>query len=251
VKERTEELARANAALRDADKRKDDFLATLAHELRNPLAPISAAADVLRRGQADAAQVKRTSEVVARQVRHLSGLVNDLLDVSRVTRGLVHIARRPEDLRAVVQDAAEQVRPLVDARGHLFSMELPHAPACVLGDRKRLVQIVTNLLANAAKYTPDGGEVDLRLDVLGQELRLQVEDNGIGIAPELRPHVFDLFVQGDRSTDRAQGGLGIGLALVKRLVELHDGIVHCESEGAGRGSLFTLRLPRLLEGGCT
>jgi PAS domain S-box-containing protein len=239
------ERVRAEQALRQADVRKDEFLAMLAHELRNPLAPISAAAELLRVGSLDYDSIRRTSQVIARQVGHMTGLVNDLLDVSRVTRGLVVLERKTLDIRRVLNDAVEQLGPLIDARGHRLVIESAAQSASVEGDEKRLVQVLANLLANAAKYTPSGGMIRLSLGVHGSEVVLRVTDNGIGIAPDVLPHVFDLFAQAERTPDRSQGGLGLGLALVKSLVELHGGAVEAHSEGQGKGSMFTVRLPCL------
>jgi PAS domain S-box-containing protein len=241
----TAESARAQQELRDAERRKDEFLAMLAHELRNPLAPISVAAELLSRKQLDAAGLARTSQVIARQARHMTGLVDDLLDVSRVTRGLVSITATPQDLRSVVTDAVEQVRPLIEAQRHALQLGLPPQPAMVRGDAKRLVQIVTNLLNNAAKYTQPGGRIELTLSVEPQQVRLMVRDNGIGIAHDLQPHIFELFAQAQRTPDRRQGGLGIGLALVRSLVALHGGQVSGLSDGLDHGSTFFVTLPRL------
>jgi signal transduction histidine kinase/ActR/RegA family two-component response regulator/PAS domain-containing protein len=241
------ERVRAEQALRQADSRKDEFLAMLAHELRNPLAPISAAAQLLNRGPLDAERVARTSSIIARQVAHMTGLIDDLLDVSRVTRGLVVLSRDEVDLKRVVADAVEQVRPLIEARRHHFAVHLGPEPAQVEGDYKRLVQVLANLLNNAAKYTPEGGKLVVWLGVAGDQVALSVSDSGIGITQELLPKVFDLFSQAKRTPDRAQGGLGLGLALVKSLVELHGGTVAASSEGRDAGSEFTVRLPRLRE----
>ncbi len=242
-RERAEALA---LELSQEHKRKDEFLAMLAHELRNPLAPISSAADVLRRGGVDAERQQWLSQLIARQVKHMAGLVDDLLDVSRVTRGLVNIDRQPLSVSEVVSEAVEQVRPLMEARRHHLTVELPvdQASVWVLGDRKRLVQVLSNLLTNAAKYTADGGMVAVEVSIQAAEVRIVVRDNGIGMPTDLLPRVFDLFVQAERTGDRAQGGLGIGLALVKTLVELHGGAVTAASEGLGQGSEFTVRLPR-------
>ncbi len=229
--------------LRAEHRRKDDFLAMLAHELRNPLAPIAAAGEVLRLGHANDPRLRRTSEIVTRQVCHMATLVDDLLDASRVTRGIVTIERGREDLREIVQAAVEQVAPLVDGRRHRLAVDAGDGPVVVMGDRKRLVQSVANLLDNAAKYTPEGGELSIVLRHDGREASLRVRDDGVGIAPDLRERIFDLFVQGQRSADRAQGGLGIGLALARRLVELHGGTLACTSDDARQGSEFTLRLP--------
>lgn len=234
----------AEAKLRDADRRKDEFLAMLAHELRNPLAPIGMAAQILRLGQATPARVQQTCEIIDRQIGHMTSLLDDLLDVSRVTGGLVALAQELHDMGAVVRDAVEQARPLVDARQHRLSLKLPAQAAQVRGDSTRLVQIVTNLLNNATKYTPQGGTIELELTQDASWLQVVVRDNGIGIDAKLLPHVFDLFVQGERSPDRAQGGLGVGLALVKSLVERHGGSVRVTSEGLGAGSEFTIKLPR-------
>jgi PAS domain S-box-containing protein len=240
------ERKQAEEALQDANRRKDEFLAMLAHELRNPLAPISAAAEVLETFALDEKLTKRTSQIISRQVKHMTALVDDLLDVSRVTRGLVTINKNPLDLKSVVYNAVEQVRPFIEAQRHHLLFDLAAETAYVVGDQKRLVQIVTNLLNNAAKYTPEGGEINIRLKVDAHMLALSIEDNGIGIPADLQPHVFDLFTQADRTSDRTQGGLGIGLALVKNLAELHGGKISCFSEGKDKGSQFTIFLPRHL-----
>jgi signal transduction histidine kinase len=229
------------------DERVRAFLAVLAHELRNPLAPISAAADVLRKMPNDPDRVRHCSEVIARQVKHLTCLVDDLLDVSGVTRGLITLQLKPVDLRRVLSDAVEQVHGMVDSKGLRFTISDNPEPAMVKGDHKRLVQVVANLLNNAAKFTLEGGQVALSLQTDAKHVRLTVTDNGIGIAPELLPHVFDLFAQGERVAERGQGGLGIGLALVKSLVELHHGAVQAHSQGIGEGSEFCVCLPRLQE----
>lgn len=234
----------AEAKLRDADRRKDEFLAMLAHELRNPLAPIGMAAKILRVGQMTPDRVKQTCEIIDRQIRHMTKLLDDLLDVSRVTRGLVVLTQGVHDIVAIVRDAVEQARPLIDARCHHLSLTVPAQAAQVRGDGTRLVQIVTNLLNNAAKYTPQGGVIELELKLDAGTVQIVVRDNGTGIDASLLPHIFDLFVQGERSFDRAQGGLGIGLALVKSLVEQHDGSIGVASAGHGAGSEFTIRLPR-------
>ncbi len=231
------ELARSN-------QQKDDFLAMLAHELRNPLAPITAAADLLALAPPEPARIARMSEVLSRQARHMSGMLDDLLDVSRVTRGMVELNKGVLDCKQVVAAALEQVQPLIEARGHKVRTRITHESALVVGDEKRLVQVLANLLNNAAKYTPAKGAIELALCIDGGEIAITVADNGIGIAPELLPHVFELFVQGARTPDRAQGGLGLGLALVKSIVELHDGHVAVSSGGAGAGSVFEIRLPR-------
>jgi signal transduction histidine kinase/CheY-like chemotaxis protein len=235
----------AEEKLRESDRRKDEFLAMLAHELRNPLAPIGAAADLLQRARPEEAMVRSTSQIIGRQVRHMTALVDDLLDVSRVTRGLVELETAALDVAQIAAEAVEQVAPLVQGRQQQLAVHLPPAPALVCGDRKRLVQVLANILNNAAKYTQEGGE--LRLDVEADEahVRIAVRDNGIGMAPELVARAFDLFAQAERSADRASGGLGLGLALVKNLVELHGGTVACDSAGLGHGSRFEVSLPRL------
>lgn len=240
------ERKRAEEELLQADRRKDEFLAMLAHELRNPLAPISTAAQLLKFAQLDERRIRETSEIISRQAQHMSSLIDDLLDVSRVTRGLIVLERECVDMKVIASEAVEQVRPLVRARHHRIAVHMPPEPIWVQGDRTRLVQIIANLLNNAAKYTPDGGEIELRLEAEGSRVECRVRDNGIGISADLLPHVFELFAQGQRSPDRSQGGLGLGLALVNSLVELHGGSIAAYSEGAGCGSEFTVSLPRLL-----
>jgi PAS domain S-box-containing protein len=236
------ERARLVASLQEQDRRKDEFLAMLAHELRNPLAPISAAADMLKFGRADEARVAKASEVIGRQVRHLSSLVDDLLDVSRVTRGLIELERVRVEVGAVVASAVEQARPLLESRGHVLTIEQEREGAAVTGDPNRLVQVLVNLLNNAAKYTPRGGRVDLSVTREGRQVHIAVRDNGIGVDARLLPQVFDLFTQAERTPDRAQGGLGIGLALVRNIVVLHGGTVSAHSDGPGKGSVFTVSL---------
>lgn len=233
----------AEANLVAADKRKDEFLAMLAHELRNPLAPISAGAQILLQTQKSNALVSRTATVIARQVGHMTGLVNDLLDVSRVTRGLVKLDLTVVDFRRIVNEAVEQVGPMVNQKRQQLTVELPRQACFVSGDSKRLVQITANLLNNAAKYTNDGGSIKVALSCIDDGVTLSVSDSGIGMDPELVPRVFDLFAQAERTSDRTQGGLGIGLALVKTLVQLHGGTAKAESAGAGLGSTFTIELP--------
>ncbi|HEX8405523.1 MAG TPA: ATP-binding protein, partial [Duganella sp.] len=234
----------AEEELREASRRKDEFLAMLAHELRNPLAPISAAAQLIGMAKLSDDRLRHTSGVIARQVSHMTALIDDLLDVSRVTRGLVDIERTPQDVRNVVFHAIEQVRPLIESKRHRLVTDLAPDAGMVMGDQKRLVQIISNLLNNSAKYTPDGGRITVRTELSEDYVELVVEDNGAGIAPALQPAVFELFSQAERTPDRTQGGLGLGLALVKNLVELHGGTVHCYSAGVGMGSRFTVSLPR-------
>jgi signal transduction histidine kinase len=238
---------RRQYAMREVDQRKDEFLAMLGHELRNPLAPIRAASDLLRIPDLERDRIRQTSEIISRQVRHMTGLIDDLLDLSRVSRGLVTLEASLLDARQIVNNAVEQVRPLIDARRHAVTIQMPSAPAFVHGDQKRLVQILANVLNNAAKYTPEGGEIVVALDVDDDTISYTVSDNGIGIAPHMLDQVFDLFAQAERSSDRAQGGLGIGLALVRNLVALHGGRIAAASAGLGQGSRFTITLPRAAE----
>lgn len=237
------ERRRVEVELRANDRRKDEFLAMLAHELRNPLAPISAAATLLGLPSIEIEQVRNASEVITRQVRHMTELVDDLLDVSRVKRGLVTLEAEVFDLRGPIHTGIEQVRTLVDGYRHVLDIDIADAPLWVRGDRTRLTQAVANLLNNAAKYTPAGGRITVRAGPADAGVRIIVQDTGIGIDRELLPHVFDLFTQGDRLLDRSQGGLGIGLALVRTVVQLHGGTVHADSPGSGEGSVFTVELP--------
>ncbi len=241
------ERREAEEKLRQTDRHKDEFLAMLAHELRNPLAPLGAAAELLQMPGLDVARVRQTSQVIGRQVLHMTHLIDDLLDVSRVTNGLVALDKAPADLNRIAMEAVEQVMPLMRARRHDFSCRLVAGPVMVDGDAKRLVQVLSNILNNAAKYTPPGGGVALTAEADAQWVRIAVTDNGIGMAPELAERAFDLFAQAERSPDRSSGGLGRGRALVKSLVELHGGAVACESAGPGLGSRFTVMLPRLTD----
>jgi signal transduction histidine kinase len=239
------ERKQAEQSLMDADRRKDEFLAMLAHELRNPLAPIGAAAHLLQMGNQDVERVRSTSQIIARQVAHMTHLIDDLLDVSRVTRGLVELEREPLDVRRVVAEAVEQVGPLIEARRHQLALHMPTEAITVPGDRKRLVQVLANILNNAAKYTGEGGAIDLHVSPRSGHVLFEVSDNGIGMTRDLAAHAFDLFAQAERSADRSGGGLGLGLALVKNLVELHGGTVSCRSAGLGQGSTFCVCLPRI------
>lgn len=241
----TERKQRQLALVEEA-KRKDEFLAMLAHELRNPLAPISAAAALLRMRSLDEKRVIMTSQVIGRQVEHMTHLIDDLLDVSRVTRGLVELDMHALNLDTIVTDAVEQVAPAIRARQQHISVQLAPASASVNGDRKRLVQVLANILGNAAKYTPEGGHIVLATTVTAQHVEVAISDDGIGMEPGFASRAFDLFAQAERSSDRASGGLGLGLALVKSLVELHHGSVQAASAGIGQGSTFTLRLPRIV-----
>ena len=236
------ENARLYGSLKEQDRRKDEFLAMLAHELRNPLAPIASAAELLKIGIASEDRVRRSSEVISRQVRHMTSLVDDLLDISRVTRGLIQLEHVVVDIGATIRSAVEQSRPLIEAREHALVVAPVPSDARVMGDPNRLVQVLANLLNNAAKYTPRGGRIDVAVACAAGQVRIRVRDNGIGIGKALLPQVFDLFTQAERTPDRSQGGLGIGLALVRNVVGLHGGTVTAESAGSSMGSVFTVTL---------
>jgi PAS domain S-box-containing protein len=238
-----EELRRLNDELAQAHRRKDEFLATLAHELRNPLAPITTALEILRRRDAGDATVRATRDVIDRQVRQMTRLVDDLLDVARITRGRIELKRRRVALAEVAHDAVEAARPFVDAGGHTLQVRLPDEPLWLDADPARLTQVLLNLLNNAAKYTPHGGQIVLTARRDADMAELSVRDNGIGLAPEHRATVFEMFSQVAPALERAQGGLGIGLALARGLVTLHGGSIEARSEGLGRGSEFIVRLP--------
>jgi PAS domain S-box-containing protein len=233
----------AEDALKDASRRKDEFLATLAHELRNPLAPIRNSLQILKMPRLDAVTLERTREMMERQVHQLVRLVDDLLDVSRVMRGKVDLRRERIELATVVARAVETAQPLMEAQGHDFTVALPSEPMPLDVDPIRLVQVVGNLLTNAAKYTEPNGRIWLTAQREDENAVLRVRDTGIGIAPDMLPHIFELFVQADHAATRSQGGLGIGLTLVKNLVEMHHGAVSAFSDGLGRGSEFVVRLP--------
>jgi signal transduction histidine kinase/ActR/RegA family two-component response regulator len=229
--------------LQQADRRKDEFIATLAHELRNPLAPIRQAALIASDEKATEAQKRWSYSVIERQVQHLSLLLEDLLDVSRITRGTLQLRKEPTDLQSIVSGAIETARPLIDSRGHRFVLDLPAEKIELDADRLRLAQVFSNLLNNAAKYTNPGGSIRLSAERVGRELVVKVEDDGIGIAPEELPHIFEMFSQVRSVKERSEGGLGIGLALTKGFVELHGGSIEVSSAGPNRGATFTVRLP--------
>jgi signal transduction histidine kinase/CheY-like chemotaxis protein len=238
-------FAREQAARTDAEaanRAKDQFLALLAHELRNPLAPILTSAVIIRRNTA-ALAIEHAASIVERQARHLGRLLDDLLDVSRITRGTIELRCETVALAAAVTDALETARPLIDEAGHVVSLSLPPSPVYVHADPTRLEQIVVNILNNAAKYTPAKGRITVSMVQEGGEAVLRIRDTGVGISSEMLPRIFDLFAQGDQSLAHTSGGLGIGLTLVQRLVELHGGRVSVHSDGAGRGSEFKVRLP--------
>jgi len=234
-------LKQAEAAMREADRRKDEFLALLSHELRNPLAPILTAAQLMQlRGDV---ATPREREVIVRQAQHLVRLVDDLLDVSRVARGKVTLSKKPTELASVVAKAVEATAPLLEQRKHHLQLTVPSKGFPIEADEVRLTQVVSNLLTNAARYTPPGGRIEVTALREGDAVVLRVRDNGMGIDPALLPQIFEMFVQAERGPDRSQGGLGLGLFLVRTLTELHGGTVRAHSEGLGRGSEFTIRLP--------
>ena len=242
---RADELRQRAAQLADADRHKDEFLATLAHELRNPLAPIRNAAELLRLCCAQPLAVEQARHLIERQIRHLVTLVDDLLDVSRIKQRKITLRKEPVPLQRVVEQAVDSCRTSLVARQHRLTVALPPEPLYLEGDTVRLEQVLVNLLTNAIKYTEPGGRVDVTAERTGDAVLLRVADTGIGIGPDLLPRVFDLFMQGAHSHDRTQGGLGIGLTLVRRLVELHGGSVEARSAGLGQGSEFIVRLPLL------
>ncbi len=241
----TQRLA-AFDALKQADRRKNEFLAMLAHELRGPLAPIRNALEIWRGGNASEVALRQAQTIIDRQLRKETRLVDDLLDMSRITSGAIAVKKEPVDLALIARQAVESTRHLFDARRHALTLNLPSAGVIVEGDEIRLEQIISNLLINAAKYSKRNGRIVVRLEPQGQEAVLTIVDDGIGIAPELLPVIFDLFTQGERSSDRTQGGLGIGLSLVRRLTQMHGGTVTAASKGLTHGSTFTLRLPLLI-----
>ena len=236
------EGAKLNAELREEHARRDDFLAMLAHELRNPLSPLATSVEILRTRTTDA-QSARALDIMARQTRQLSRLVEDLLDVSRVRRGRIELRRTPLSLSQLLADAIEASRPLLEARRHEVVVEEARDPLHVHADAVRMAQIFSNLLHNAAKYTDPGGRIEVAAWRTAGDAIVRIRDSGIGISAEVLPRIFDLFTQAPVSLDRAQGGLGIGLTLVRALVELHGGGITAESAGLGQGSTFTLRLP--------
>jgi CheY-like chemotaxis protein len=246
IAEREQAIAaqkRAEHALRDADRRKDEFLATLAHELRNPLAPVRHATHVLGQSQLDSEQQRWARAVITRQIDHMAVLLDDLLDVSRITRGRLELRRERASLQDIVGNAVETARPILEDRSHALRVDLSAASMVLFVDPLRLAQALSNLLVNAAKYTDPGGHIELtaRRDESG--VMISVTDNGIGLTAESLSNIFEMFSQVDSALGRSEGGLGIGLALVKGLVELHDGKIDASSPGLGFGSTFTLHLP--------
>ena len=252
-----EELARRAAtalenaelvqALKEADRRKDEFLAVLAHELRNPLAPVRNAVEILRATHAPSPQLQWTHDVIDRQVRQMTRLVDDLLDVSRITRGKIELRKERVDLSVPIRLALESSRPFVERGGHQLTVKMAGEPLPIEGDVARLAQVVSNLLNNAAKFTPPGGHIRLTCERRGDEIVVRVIDTGVGIPAGMQARIFDMFTQAGSAADRSLGGLGIGLTLVKRLVEMHGGSVEARSEGANKGSEFVVRLPAAAE----
>ena len=236
----------AEAELRAADRRKDEFLATLAHELRNPLAPVAHAAKLLELAGVDEHRRQGAREVIGRQVRRMALLLDDLLDVSRITGGRLQLRKSRVELAAVVRSAVETARPLIEAKQHVLTVRLPEEPMDIEADPLRLSQALSNLLTNAAKYSDQGSQIAVVAELTAEDLRLSVRDSGIGLTQASIPILFEMFSQIDSAIDRAEGGLGIGLALVKGLIALHGGTVEAASEGPGRGSTFTIHLPRSL-----
>jgi signal transduction histidine kinase len=241
-----DELAAKAEALKEADRRKDEFIATLAHELRNPLAPVRQGLDILRRNPTGegAAQIR---DMMDRQLVHLVRLIDDLLDVSRVSQGKIELRKERIEAAAVIRAAIEASQPFIDAAEHSLKIDIPVEPLWLDADLTRLSQVVANLLNNAAKYTPEKGRIELSVRPEGNDAIFEVSDNGIGIPEEMQTKVFQLFTQVQNHLDRSQGGLGIGLALVKQLVDLHGGIVTAQSAGIGKGSVFLVRIPRAVE----
>jgi signal transduction histidine kinase/ActR/RegA family two-component response regulator len=241
LRETLSELRRSEEALRDADRRKDEFLAMLGHELRNPLSAILTGVQLMRRGSSTSHE--RHQEIVERQARHLARLVDDLLDVSRITQGKVRLDRAPVPVGEVISRALEIVRSVAHQRGQTIHVDAPAEGLVVSADAVRLAQVFGNLLANASKYSAAGGDIAVRAWREGADVVVSVRDRGIGIAPELLPRIFDLFVQAEPGRDRAQGGLGVGLTLARRLVDMHGGTIEARSDGPGAGSELVVRLP--------
>lgn len=242
------ERERAAAALREADRRKNEFLAVLAHELRNPLAPIRNSLQILRMTIKGDETTAELTEMMERQVNHMVRLVDDLMEVSRITRGKIELRREPIDIGTVIRNAVETSQPLIDAGGHQLSVKLPTETLMVNGDPVRLSQVIANLLNNAAKYTDSGGQIGLAVQCKDGRVEITVSDTGVGISTEMLPKVFDMFTQVPSSSGRAQGGLGIGLTLVKSLIEMHEGTIEARSAGVGHGSQFVIRLPLIVDG---
>jgi len=242
-KEQLETLRNQAEALVKADEHKNIFLSTLSHELRNPLAPLVNALQLMRMASPDYPALQYPIKLIERQVQFIRRLVDDLLDVTRISSGKVQLQSEPLDLRDVVTSVLESVRPMGEERQHAITVSMLPAPIPVHGDRDRLQQVFLNLVTNAVKYTPEGGQIQIKALIEGEEAVVKVQDSGIGIAEDMQPRIFELFTQAEDALSRSQGGLGIGLSLVKQLVSLHQGTVQVRSEGVGKGSEFTVRLP--------
>jgi signal transduction histidine kinase len=242
IRDQLTALKQAEERLREADRRKDEFLAILAHELRNPLAPVRNAAHLLKLQEAVDPGIRDPIDMIERQVAQMSRLIDDLLDVGRISRGVLELRRNRFEYAEIAKAAVEACHHELHARRHHLSLTLPNRPVFLDIDRERLIQVISNLITNAAKYTRPGGHIQLTATVTGEMLEVSVKDDGIGIPAEKLDEIFELFAQVDRSFDR-QGGLGIGLTLVRQLVELHGGSIEARSEGVGRGSEFVFRLP--------
>ena len=238
------EQRRADRLLGEADRRKDEFLASLSHELRNPLIPLRTALDELRRSGGDPLVAGRAYAIMERQLFHLVRLTDDLLDVSRITRNKIELRRERIDLRLVLQSAIETTQPLIAVAGQILTADIPRDAVWMYADFTRLAQAVSNLMNNAVKYTPRGGRITLRAAVENGDVVIGVDDTGVGISAATLPHIFDMFMQGDDPTGQPRDGLGIGLTLARRLIELHEGRIEAQSDGPGTGATFTIRLPR-------
>ena len=243
LKEQLELLRNRVDALQETDEHKNVFLSTLSHELRNPLAPLSNALQLIRMTSPDTPALQYPIKLIERQVDFIRRLVEDLLDTTRINAGKIALELEPTEIKDVLANAIEVTQPLIDQRGHRLTQHLLSSPIVVKADADRLQQVFVNLLTNAAKYTPEGGQIEVRATLEQTEGIVHVVDTGIGIPKEMQPHIFDLFTQVASSSDRADGGLGIGLSLVKNLVEMHGGSVQVRSEGPGKGSQFSVRLP--------
>jgi CheY-like chemotaxis protein len=245
------EIGRRSEALLTADRMKDQFLATLAHELRNPLAPISNALHLLEAAGDRPDMAASARRMMARQLKQLVRLVDDLLDVSRITTGKLVLHMENTELHKVIDNAVEIARPLIESRRHRLTVDLPPQPLNLRGDETRLAQVFSNLLNNAARYTDPGGAIAVTAEVSTRDVEVHVTDNGLGIAPEVLPEIFEMFTQANTSIERAQAGLGVGLALALHLIEMHGGTIEARSEGIGHGSRFTVRLPLSAENRAT
>jgi signal transduction histidine kinase/ActR/RegA family two-component response regulator len=242
----TDNLQRLAADLSATDRRKNEFLATLAHELRNPLAPMSNMLEVIKRADGNSEILKRAHETIGRQLGQLVRLVDDLLDLNRITHDLLELRRTEVELSSIIQQAVEVARPLLEASGHNLILNLPNEPIYLNADRARLAQVFGNLLNNSCKYTAHGGTISISAEVLDDGVTVTLKDNGDGIPPDKLDSVFDMFMQVDRFSERSQSGLGIGLTLVKRLTEMHGGTIEARSEGEGKGSEFVVHLPTVV-----